>query len=123
MTTNPISAAGAAPSSTIASTRARKLPDISIRCFAVGFAVVSTAHRSLTTANARSEASSAGCQLADLATAATTTTAAARAADMVAMATRPGRGSVGEDSTGVLSVPAAAVFKAASDVACDQPLR
>src|SRR5258707_6205700 len=89
-----MSAAGVPPSRTIASTNARKLPDISRRCLLLGFALVSIAHRSLTTANANSDTSSGRFHVAVLAATAANPVAATSAVVMTALAVRLGSGIV-----------------------------
>src|SRR3954447_2521731 len=90
----PMSAAGGPPSRTIASTNERKLPDINRRCLSLGFALVSMAHRSLTTANANSDTSSGRFHVAVLAATAADPAAAASAVVMTALAVLLGSGIV-----------------------------
>jgi hypothetical protein len=94
----------APPSRTIAATRARKLPDLRSRPLLPGFALVSIAHRSDTTANPNRETSSGRSQLAVPATAIATPVAPASIAAMTALAWRPGAGIVKAAPTTRLSV-------------------
>ena len=71
-----------------------KLPDMSRRCLSLGFALVSIAHKSLTTANANSEASNGRFQLAEPAATTASPAAATNDAAITAFATRPGSGIV-----------------------------
>src|SRR4051794_32595565 len=114
-----MSAAGVAPSRTIATTSARKLPDISNRVRLPRLALVSIAHKSETIAKPSRDTSKGRFQLAEPAAAIASPVAATSIDPKAKLAYRPGAGIVKAAPTALLSVTRARKLKPARNNTCD----